>query len=310
MMPFRSTLSAFGAAAAFLIPLMTSAAPLSHPAAPTEAAQTLSGNELEGLEVSDRDINTPEDAQHNSLGAFTARVRLTNHTRFALRSVTLTLLLDPINQHGIALPEITRVYTVTARPQPLYPMDELWTDSAPLAVPLEPGAKIHGYWMTVASAQGRPLTVSAKLAPFPRLIRAATLGDLETVQALVTAHPALVSQTDTYINTPLHYAAAHDHVAVARVLLDHGAPLESHADGGQTPLLIAVQWSYVRMTRLLLSRGADVHARDTQGLTVLEEARVSARQMGAGASGAFLVQGLLEKRDKDPKAVIEPPAPG
>jgi len=53
-------------------------------------------------------------------------------------------------------------------------------------------------------------------------------------------------------------------LAVARLLLDRGAPIDISADYGGTPLALAARRGDVPMVRLLLQHGANVNAQDEQ----------------------------------------------
>ena len=57
--------------------------------------------------------------------------------------------------------------------------------------------------------------------------------------------------------------------AIARELLDAGAPLDARNDGGGTPLHRAASRGYAPIAELLLARGADVNALDNLGRTPL-----------------------------------------
>jgi uncharacterized protein len=72
--------------------------------------------------------------------------------------------------------------------------------------------------------------------------------------------------------TPLHYAARHDHVEVARLLLQAGASINAREANGITPLLMAVSNNNMAAARYLLEHGADVNAMDWYGRSALWEA--------------------------------------
>jgi hypothetical protein len=70
---------------------------------------------------------------------------------------------------------------------------------------------------------------------------------------------------------PLHLAARLDDVALARVLLDYGADLESvHAHTFSTPLKYAVFFGGTEMVRFLVQRGADLENRAGGSTTPLD----------------------------------------
>jgi ankyrin len=72
--------------------------------------------------------------------------------------------------------------------------------------------------------------------------------------------------------TPLHYAARHDHVEAARVLLKAGAAVNAREANDITPLLMAISNNNMAVAHLLLASGGDVNAADWYGRTPLWEA--------------------------------------
>lgn len=73
--------------------------------------------------------------------------------------------------------------------------------------------------------------------------------------------------------TPLHSAAAGDHTALARVLLEAGAHPNAVQHGGYTPLHSAAQNGNADLVQLLLAAGADPEARTDDGQRPLDLAR-------------------------------------
>jgi len=72
--------------------------------------------------------------------------------------------------------------------------------------------------------------------------------------------------------TPLHYAARHDHVEVAKLLLQAGAEVNAREADNITPLLMAISNNNMSMAHYLLGHGGDVNAQDWFGRTPLWEA--------------------------------------
>ena len=103
------------------------------------------------------------------------------------------------------------------------------------------------------------------------------------------------------LGTPLHVAALMDDVAAARLLLDHGAAIDS-ADRGprMTPLHVAASYGKPEVAAFLLDRGASIEVKDLSGRTPL----VLAAQMGQ----TTLVE-LLLGRGADPRAEDKDEAP-
>jgi ankyrin repeat protein len=75
---------------------------------------------------------------------------------------------------------------------------------------------------------------------------------------------------------PLHSAAAARSVPIARLLLEHGAPVNARQGGsgsGFTPLMEAAFNGQVDMVEILVDHGADRHLRDEEGRTAGDHAR-------------------------------------
>jgi ankyrin repeat protein len=72
--------------------------------------------------------------------------------------------------------------------------------------------------------------------------------------------------------TPLHYAARHDHVDVARLLVKAGAEVNAREANDITPLLMAISNDNTAAAQYLLANGGNVNARDWYGRTPLWEA--------------------------------------
>lgn len=70
--------------------------------------------------------------------------------------------------------------------------------------------------------------------------------------------------SETYQCTLLHMAIGlpSADVALVKLLLDKGTPINAHCVSGTTPLHHAVQHGYVGIVELLLERGANIHALD------------------------------------------------
>lgn len=77
--------------------------------------------------------------------------------------------------------------------------------------------------------------------------------------------------------TPLHLAAERDHLAIAMLLVDHGADCNARANGGRTPLHFAARFGSAAMVEFLVDDGrADPNARTTDGRTPLHYAASAA----------------------------------
>jgi len=73
--------------------------------------------------------------------------------------------------------------------------------------------------------------------------------------------------------TPLMYAASLGHMAIAHLLLGHGADVNVSDRDGQTPLIIAANAGHTAMVLLLIKAGADSSGQDHYGNTALSYAR-------------------------------------
>jgi len=72
--------------------------------------------------------------------------------------------------------------------------------------------------------------------------------------------------------TPLHYAARHNHVEAAQLLLGAGAKVNAREADDITPLLMAISNDNVSVAQFLLAHGGDVNAQDWYGRSPLWEA--------------------------------------
>lgn len=151
------------------------------------------------------------------------------------------------------------------------------------------------------SRSAKPLTIhgyaqSGDLLGFQRLLRdnPSLLNDTNPVMAQTPLHVSAgynraeivqflldwqgpgkveLEAKNMYGETPLHMAAKNGCSDAARMLLAHGALIESKANNGMTPLHLAV-WSSLRAedcstVKTLLEYNADCSAKDNEGMTPL-----------------------------------------
>lgn len=103
------------------------------------------------------------------------------------------------------------------------------------------------------------------------LLDAAWDGDLDAAARALRYAPH--SCCDLRGLTPLHIASERDHIAVAILLLDRGAPVNARSDGGRTPLHLASRSASAPMVEMLLERArADANAQTARGRTPLHYA--------------------------------------
>jgi ankyrin repeat protein len=99
---------------------------------------------------------------------------------------------------------------------------------------------------------------------------AAISNDAATVEMLLKCGADVKSRDES--GTALHHAIIAGSVDAARVLLSHGADINTGDNEGTTPLHDAVLKGDVRMTDFLLSNGADPNVPDENGSTALRYA--------------------------------------
>lgn len=100
----------------------------------------------------------------------------------------------------------------------------------------------------------------------------------EPAVQLLLSHGARVdtASSNTMHVMPLHSAAAARSVPIARLLLEHGAPVnarQGRGEFGSTPLMEAAFNGQVDMVEILLDHGADPRLRDDEGRTASDHAR-------------------------------------
>jgi hypothetical protein len=112
-------------------------------------------------------------------------------------------------------------------------------------------------------------------AAIETLLDAAWDGSVSAVTRALQFTPA--TSCDLKGLTALHLAAERDHLAVAMLLLDRGADIHAHSNGGRTPLHLAARKASADMVDMLLERGkAKVGAVTTDGKTALHYAASAA----------------------------------
>ena len=125
------------------------------------------------------------------------------------------------------------------------------------------------------------------------LHRACYEGNVDEARRLIAFGADVNAQGDANgRNTPLilAMAAEKNRLALAHLLLDHGANVRLADKHGRTALHVAALYGDLDAARLLLARGADVNARDSEGHTPLSYAGVwtkdrPMRELLAGAGG-------------------------
>jgi hypothetical protein len=160
---------------------------------------------------------------------------------------------------------------------------------------------------------------SCPIGPTPLYVALSSLGpqSREILEVLLAAgaDPNQLSMTPastwgdgpafSFVTRPLHVLCgqpfsedappeqAEARLAIAGLLLDHGADVNGRTSAEQTPLLAAILGGQTEIVRLLLERGADVNASGVTGTTALH--------LAAQLVDPDLV-GMLLARDADPNA--------
>lgn len=156
-----------------------------------------------------------------------------------------------------------------------------------------------------SSPRGRKASSTATI-DVSAIYDAANEGDYETTKACIEAGADLAAK-DKYGFTPLHRAASADGVPVAktlavlRLLLDAGSPLESLGGSEErTPLYLAAEFATsVEPVQLLLDAGADPTVRNKGGVDMVTNARSrKVKQLLSSLIGAPLEKPAPKRRAK------------
>jgi ankyrin repeat protein len=141
------------------------------------------------------------------------------------------------------------------------------------------------------------ITISTALwaANDNRIANAAEANDLDAVKALI-AEKADVNGTQGDGTSALHFAADHNDLKMAKMLVDAGAsPKASTRNGAITPLFLAAKSGNAEMVDLLIKAGADVNYADNKGTTALMVAAAS----GSEAAVKSLIANGADVNAKD-----------
>lgn len=140
----------------------------------------------------------------------------------------------------------------------------------------------------------------------PTLLASVKAGEQGKVDKILAANPGLAASRDAKGWTALHWAVFKKQVAIARALVQAGAPLEARSGpNAVTALASAASSGNTEMAKLLVDLGANASAVDRRQLTPLMLARqnkhAETAQMLAGLGALSLrpstLFGLLKARD-------------
>ena len=127
------------------------------------------------------------------------------------------------------------------------------------------------------------------------LMRCARSGATAAVKALL-ARKASVDATDKdQGQTALMWAVAQKHADTAQALIQGGANVKAHSNGGFSPLLFAARVGDVESGKVLIAAGADVNEKGPDGMTPLLLASAS----GQEAFGIFLLDKGADPNTRD-----------
>lgn len=121
-------------------------------------------------------------------------------------------------------------------------------------------------------------------------------GDAEATKLVNCSHAKVYNRhLDAYAQrVPLSSAAESGFAEVAGVLLAAGATLEDPDEDGRTALWLAARHSRLAVARLLLQHGADTGVKDTKGCSVLEAAMAGKNE---DLILALLARGITDVND-------------
>jgi uncharacterized protein len=141
-------------------------------------------------------------------------------------------------------------------------------------------------------AGNRSLVAAVSSDGWTPLHLAAFFGKMDAARLLLNKGASVTATSGNEMrNTPLHAAAAGQHAAIVKLLLDHGADANARQAGGWTPIHSAAQNGDLESARALIDGGAQVSARAENNQQPLDLALTKARQAMAEfleANGARL----------------------
>ncbi|KAK3725015.1 hypothetical protein QZH41_017479, partial [Actinostola sp. cb2023] len=141
-------------------------------------------------------------------------------------------------------------------------------------------------------------TVERKPAESIDLHQACKDDMIEVVQVLVSDGSCNLNALDSLGNSPLHYAAKHDHGEIAKLLLDFGAHpnLNNTCTRTLTPLQLACWFDSSETAHILIGNGADVSTGARYGQLAIHCAAARSRP---GILEELLVKGKANPNYKD-----------
>ena len=156
----------------------------------------------------------------------------------------------------------------------------------------------------------RPRRLSDRFIRLQKLTKAVRKNNLEEARCLIEAG-VTVNSTSGGI-TPLHVAAAHNHVECAELLLNSGAKhTQTIVPSRSCPLHVACRFDSLACVILLISRGADVNAVNGEGWAPLFLAVRSGHTkcaevlLSSGADVDMKLQAPSQRRETETADIID-----
>jgi ankyrin repeat protein len=147
-------------------------------------------------------------------------------------------------------------------------------DATPLHLASEFG---HAGFARLLLEYGADSTTAVDDSGFTPLCRASYEGHAEVAQVLIERGAEMETNLNDFKRTPLQLALYNGHVEAARVLLLFGADTNVRDDGGSTSLHLASESGQLAVVRILLEHGANLNTEvgDNRGFTPLHLASES-----------------------------------
>ena len=106
----------------------------------------------------------------------------------------------------------------------------------------------------------------------PSLYEAAEEGKINEVKRLLADGADVNAKTDSFLETPLHFATENGQKEVAIILIDKNADFNAKAKWDKTPLHGAAKTGRSALAKILIEAGADLNPKDFENKTPLDEA--------------------------------------
>ncbi len=105
---------------------------------------------------------------------------------------------------------------------------------------------------------------TSRLTDIDRLLGACITADEPTARAIVAAQPAIISELTPEDRSTFGAALAMERTDAVRLMISLGWPLDDESEWGGTPLHWAAWTGRVAMARLLIESGAPINVRDSR----------------------------------------------